>query len=171
VNAKPAVQTFIFEPRIEDERWNNRLADLDDLMTRVFVQASIETGEAGLIDVLFTNDAEMRALNKRWRNLDQATDVLSFPSQGRGEPDQPAPLGDIALGFETVLRDAEAMGRPFEAHVSHLLIHGFLHLLGYDHIEAADAAVMEPLEAKILASLGWPDPYSIGPGADEDRKG
>ena len=71
------------------------------------------------------------------------------------------------MGYDTALQDADAMGRSFEAHVSHLLIHGFLHLLGYDHIEPEDAKVMEPLETEILAGLGWPDPYATGPYAPD----
>jgi len=77
----------------------------------------------------------------------------------------------VAVGYETALRDAEAMQRPFEGHISHLLVHGFLHLLGYDHIEAADATIMEPLEAEILAGLGWPDPYATGPYAGGQEEG
>lgn len=157
-----------FEPRIEDERWRT-LGDVDALVSKVLRHAMNGTGEIGGVEILFTNDAELRDLNKRWRGLDKPTDVLSFPADGPGEPGQPQPLGDIAIAYETALHDAEAMGRPFEAHVSHLLIHGFLHLVGYDHIEPEDAAVMEPLETKLLAGLGWPDPYATGPyaaGAD-----
>jgi probable rRNA maturation factor len=131
----------------------------------VLSAASAETRTDGEICVLFTNDAEMRALNARWRNIDKPTDVLSFPADGPEIPNTPKLLGDIALGYETALHDSETMKRPFESHVSHLLIHGFLHLLGYDHIDPEDAAVMEPLEAKILAGLGWPDPYATGPYA------
>ncbi len=154
------------EPRIADERWSEKLGDVEALLSRALNQVAAVMGESGGVEVLFTDDAEMRALNRQWRGFDKPTDVLSFPSEGPGEPGQPEPLGDLALGFETALHDAEAMGRPFDAHVSHLLIHGFLHLLGYDHIETEDAAVMEPLEARILAGLGWPDPYATGPYAD-----
>jgi len=156
----------MFDTRISDTRWES-FGDLDVLCERALNAASSETGERGAVDILFTNDEEMRQLNSQWRNLDKATDVLSFPSDGPEIPGQPRHLGDIALGLETALRDAEAMKRPFDAHVSHLLIHGFLHLVGYDHIEAEDAAVMEPLETKILGGLGWPDPYATGPYAGE----
>jgi probable rRNA maturation factor len=160
--------------RIADPRWG-ALGDLDALAAGVLGRAAAHTKTAGELAVLFTDDAEMRALNRQWRHLDKPTDVLSFPSDQPEIPGQPQYLGDIALGYETALRDAEMMHRPFEGHVSHLLIHGFLHLLGYDHIETEDAQVMEPLETEILAGLGWPDPYASGPYAGDadahDRAG
>ena len=164
----PALQASTFEARIADDRWSEKLGDVDALVATVLQHAASAMSEQGGVEILFTSDAEMRELNRQWRDLDKPTDVLSFPSEGPGEPGQSEPLGDIALGFETALHDAEAMGRPFEAHVSHLVIHGFLHLLGYDHIEAEDAKIMEPLESRILAGLGWPDPYSTGPYAAND---
>ena len=151
--------------RSEDDRWQAALGDIESLSRNVLLAAFAETGVGGAVSVLFTNDTEMRALNGRWRNIDKATDVLSFPADGPEIPNTPKLLGDIALGFETAFHDSETMKRPFESHVSHLLIHGFLHLLGYDHITPEDAVVMEPLEAKILAGLGWPDPYATGPYA------
>jgi probable rRNA maturation factor len=150
--------------RIADPRWES-LGDVDAFAAHVLALASARMKKGGEIAILMTDDAEMQALNSQWRGKDKPTDVLSFPSDGPEIPGQPQHLGDVALGYETALRDAEAMKRPFEAHVSHLLIHGFLHLLGYDHIETEDAKVMEPLEADILAGLGWPDPYATGPYA------
>lgn len=158
------------EARVSDKRWDKALsAKPAALATRSIIAAMKAVGRTGAVEILFTDDGEMQALNKQWRKLDKPTDVLSFPSDGPEIPGQPRHLGDIALGFETAKHDAEAMNRPFEAHVSHLVIHGFLHLVGYDHIEPEDAAVMEPLETKILATLGWPDPYATGPYAG--RKG
>ncbi len=133
--------------------------------------AARETGEGGVISILLTADAEMQDLNRRWRGLDKPTDVLSFPSDGPVIPGERPHLGDIAMGYETSMRDAEAMKRPFDGHFSHLLIHGFLHLLGYDHITPEDAAIMEPLETSLLAGLGWPDPYATGPYAGEGAEG
>jgi probable rRNA maturation factor len=170
VSSTPPVQLFKFEQRISDERWSEKLGDIDALLASVMIQAASETQTNGGVAILFTDDVEMRQLNKQWLNLDKPTDVLSFPSGGPEIPGEPRHLGDIALGYETALRDAESMNRPFEAHISHLLIHGFLHLLGYDHIEPEDAAVMEPLEIKILAGLGLPDPYATGPYAGEPGK-
>lgn len=150
--------------RVADPRWE-ALGDIDAFAAHVLGRAATHMKTAGEIAIVMTDDAEMHALNRQWRGMDKPTDVLSFPSDGPEIPGQPQYLGDIALGYETSLRDAEAMQRPFEAHASHLLIHGFLHLLGYDHIEPEDAKVMEPLEADILAGLGWPDPYATGPYA------
>lgn len=167
----PPTSTFLFEPRISDGRWSEKLGDVNGLLERVMPRVFFETRATGGVDILFTDDAEMRELNRQWRKLDKPTDVLSFPSDGPDLASQPKHLGDIALGYETAVRDAEAMNRPFEAHVSHLLVHGFLHLLGYDHMAPEDSTVMEPLEIKILASLGWPDPYATGPDAGETGKG
>ncbi len=150
--------------RIADSRWE-ALGDVDALAANVLGRAATRMKTGGELAILFTDDAEMQTLNRQWRGLDKPTDVLSFPSEQPEIPGQPQYLGDIALGYETALRDAETMHRPFAGHISHLLIHGFLHLLGYDHIETKDAQVMEPLEADILASLGWPDPYATGPYA------
>jgi len=123
--------------------------------------------EAYEIAVLGCDDARIAALNGDFRAKPQATNVLSWPSADRaagapgGRPALPAPgeLGDIAIAFETCTREAAAQGKPFAAHVSHLLVHATLHLLGYDHITAQDAALMEGLEVEILATLGVPNPY------------
>ena len=152
--------------RVADRRWES-LGDVDALAAHVLGYAANELKSNGEISILLTDNAEMRALNKQWRGFDKPTDVLSFPSDAPEIPGEPVHLGDIAMGYETAEQDAGAMGRPFEAHVSHLLIHGFLHLLGYDHIQPEDAKVMEPLEATILSGLGWPDPYATGPYAGE----
>lgn len=165
----PALSDLSIDLRIAEPRWE-RLGDVDAFAAHVLSCAAARAGQGGELAILLTDDAEMKALNSQWRGLDKATDVLSFPSDQPEIPGQPQYLGDIALGYETALRDAEAMGRPFEAHAGHLLVHGFLHLLGYDHIEAEDAKVMEPLETEILAGLGWPDPYASGPYAG-DRAG
>jgi probable rRNA maturation factor len=119
------------------------------------------------VSVLLANDATVRKLNADYRGKDRATDVLSFPASGNvleeapGHPAPgPLPLGDIVLALETVQAEAAAVGTPFADHVSHLVVHGCLHLLGYDHQTAADGARMEGLERGILAQLGIPDPYA-----------
>ena len=120
------------------------------------------------VSLVLADDGRMRALNRDHRGRDEATNVLSFPSLAPGGPGRPAAkeasgppllLGDVVLGFETARAEAFAAGKPFAHHLAHLVVHGTLHLLGYDHAKAAEAERMERLEAEILARLGIPDPY------------
>lgn len=161
------LKDLVIDVRISEERWSS-VSDVDALAARAIGGASTRVEQGGEAAILFTNDAEMRSLNKRWRGLDKPTDVLSFPADDPEAPGEAKYLGDIALGYETAMADAQKMGRSADAHISHLLVHGFLHLLGYDHIESEDAVVMERLEAEILGGLGWPDPYASGPYKDAD---
>jgi probable rRNA maturation factor len=114
--------------------------------------------------IMLTDDAGIRTLNSNWRGIDKATNVLSFPAlqpSGRNGPeDAPRILGDIAIAYETTRREADDEQKPFDHHLSHLAVHGFLHLIGYDHEKDDDALAMEALEAEILAQLGIPDPYA-----------
>jgi probable rRNA maturation factor len=110
------------------------------------------------VTVLLADDATLRDLNNRFRGKDRATNVLSFPS-GIGADVRPRPLGDIAIAAETTAREAAEAGKSIEDHLTHLVVHGFLHLLGYDHETAAEAETMESAERAILARLGLPDPY------------
>lgn len=112
------------------------------------------------VSLVFTNDASIREINAQWRSQDKPTNVLSFPAFPLTPGKIPGPmLGDIILAQETLVREAQALGKPFDEHLSHLLVHGFLHLFGYDHMEEDDAERMESLETRILASLGLSDPY------------
>ncbi|EKF44250.1 rRNA maturation RNase YbeY [Nitratireductor indicus] len=123
--------------------------------------AEVEPGEIGPISLLFTGDAAIRVLNNQWRGKDKPTNVLSFPAAQAPVPDlEPVPLGDIILALETVRREADEEGKTFENHLTHLLVHGFLHLLGYDHETDEEAEEMEALEREILQSLAIPDPYA-----------
>ena len=117
-------------------------------------------GEGGDVSLCLTDDDALRALNLRWRGLDKPTNVLSFPSAPPGLPGNPTTLGDIALAYETLVREAEDLGLPLADHYRHLLAHGFLHLVGYDHETDAAAERMEALETRILARLGASDPYA-----------
>jgi probable rRNA maturation factor len=114
------------------------------------------------INILLTTDAAIKRLNRDFRGMDKATNVLSFPASPppRGAAkDAPVLLGDVALAVQTVRREARAQGKSPESHTVHLVAHGVLHLLGYDHMRLKDAKIMEKLECDILASLGYPDPY------------
>lgn len=112
------------------------------------------------VSLLFTDDAAIRSINAEWRSQDKPTNVLSFPAFPVTPGKMPGPmLGDIILAHETLVREAHDLGKPFDEHLTHLLVHGFLHLFGYDHIEDDDAERMESLETRILAGLGLSDPY------------
>jgi probable rRNA maturation factor len=114
---------------------------------------------AAEISVLLTDDEEQRELNAQWRQKDSATNVLSFPQI---EPFGPVRglLGDITLARETLEREAAELGKSLDHHFTHLMVHGFLHILGYDHLDDAEAQEMEGLETRILAGLGIEDPYA-----------
>lgn len=110
------------------------------------------------ISLLLTDDAAQRQLNAQWRQKDSATNVLSFPAiEPFGEV--AGFLGDISMARETMQREAVDLNKSFSDHFTHLLVHGFLHLIGYDHENDTDALVMESLETKILSNLGIADPY------------
>jgi probable rRNA maturation factor len=113
------------------------------------------------VAIVLTDDQSIRALNRQWRGRDEPTNVLSFPARlaerGNGGP---VHVGDIVIAYETTAREAAAEGKPFLHHLSHLAVHGFLHLVGYDHESYDEAETMESLERRILARLGVPDPYA-----------
>jgi probable rRNA maturation factor len=116
------------------------------------------------VAIMLSSDAEVRQLNAKWRGIDNATNVLSFPApEAPGDLEQVEFLGDIALACETVLAEAADQGTTPAHHLQHLVVHGLLHLLGYDHENTDDASEMEALEVEILARLGIADPYA---GAD-----
>ncbi len=115
------------------------------------------------LSVLLTTDGAVRKLNALYRHKDKATNVLSFPALDAGESvprNVPRPLGDVAIAYGVLAKEAKAEGKTVKAHLSHLVVHGVLHLLGYDHDGDKDAATMERLEKKILAGLGIADPYA-----------
>ena len=131
---------------------------------RAIAQAAAVEGTAdpdAEVSVLLCDDAVIAALNARWRGRDEPTNVLSFPAPPGGDGAAPAHLGDIAIACETVIREAQEQGQPVSRHLAHLAVHGFLHLLGYDHGTDDEAERMEQLERDILASLGIPDPYAV----------
>ena len=115
------------------------------------------------VSVMLTHDRAIRVLNHEWRGFDKATNVLSFPAAqapGQGNGAKQPLLGDIVIAYETLAREAKAEHKAFLHHLSHLAVHGFLHLIGYDHVMSRQAETMEALERKILARLGSADPYA-----------
>jgi probable rRNA maturation factor len=143
--------------RIESDLWK-RERDVKALARRAIVEAaSVAARSRCEVAVLLTDDPSIRVINADWRGVDAPTNVLSFPAaQSEGGR---LFLGDIVLGFETIAAEARAEGKPFAHHFAHLCAHGFLHLLGYDHVRKKDAEVMEATERAILRRLLIPDPY------------
>ena len=159
----------------EDARWE--AFGLEALAEPAVRAAFAELGlpEAGFtLCLMGCNDARILELNGDFRGKAKPTNVLSWPSEERGaaegevpdlpepgEADDPESLGDIAMSYDTCAAEAAAAGKPMAGHVTHLIVHGLLHLLGYDHIRAADGDLMEATEVRILARLGLCDPYSV----------
>ena len=112
------------------------------------------------VSLVLADDAMMAAINSQWRNQPKPTNVLSFPAFPLVPGGKPGPmLGDIILARETIEREAADLGKPVDEHITHLIVHGFLHLFGYDHIENSDAEKMEAIETRILTSLDLSYPY------------
>jgi probable rRNA maturation factor len=123
--------------------------------------------EESELAIVLTDDAAIRELNHRWRGRDKPTNVLSFPAHGLVPPGSgPRPLGDVVIAYETMTHEAQEQGLPLTHHLTHLAVHGFLHLLGYDHESDTEAETMEQLERDILARLDVPDPYATREEAD-----
>lgn len=154
----------MIEVEIADAAWTAALPDAEALAAAA-AEAALRTGPdpTGGLAVLLADDAAVRALNARFRAQDKATNVLSFPAP----PNPEGHLGDIALGYGVCAREAGEQGKPLAHHLQHLVAHGVLHLLGYDHMTDDEAEKMEGLERVVLAGIGVPDPYQAG-GRDHD---
>ena len=124
---------------------------------------AVDVGESELA-IMLTDDVGIQTLNRNWRGIDKPTNVLSFPALQPSGPrkagDAPRMLGDIAIAYETTRREADEEQKPFGHHLSHLAVHGFLHLIGHDHEQDHEAEAMESLEREILSQLGIPNPYA-----------
>ena len=141
--------------RVDDEAWQV-IDDLETVCQRALEAGAEVSKTSGEVSLLLCDDEIMAELNATWRGKEGPTDVLSFPAGPEAAPF----LGDISIGFGVASRDAQVSDKSIDQHLSHLLIHGLLHLKGFDHIDDTMAAEMEALEVTALASLGWPDPYS-----------
>ncbi len=133
-----------------DNRWKKYKIDFNKIANA----AAVGAGKNAEASIILTNDAEIHKLNKQYRGFDKPTNVLSF------ETGDSTLLGDIFISFDTVMREARENDKSFEDHAAHMVVHGILHLLGYDHIEDTDADKMESLEIKVLKKLGIANPYS-----------
>lgn len=147
---------------VEDAQWNN-FAALHEMIEHA-VATTLPIDRQGYdVNILLTNDAEMHALNLEWRGMDKPTNVLSFAidPDAPQQPDEAPMLGDLALAYETIAAEAIAQNKNFKDHTTHLIVHGTLHLLGYDHETDSDAAVMEAHEIALLKKLQIADPYTL----------
>lgn len=136
--------------------WSEALKNIDRLCDQAIsaARAAADIEQEAELSIALMNDAAIQALNRDYRSKDVPTNVLSFPAK---HPDM---FGDIALSLETLEREAQGRGITLDAHFTHLVIHGFLHLCGYDHIKDDEAQIMESLEIKALAALDLPSPYA-----------
>ncbi|MFT3690255.1 rRNA maturation RNase YbeY [Paenirhodobacter sp.] len=165
----------LVEITLEDARWQDILPALSERAARAVLEDQGLTPTEFEISLLGCDDARIAVLNADFRGKPMPTNVLSWPSaelaaeaEG-GRPDAPEPflpgeresLGDIAIAWETCLREAEEQEKTLESHVTHLIVHGILHLLGYDHIRDGDAALMEATEVRVLDRMGISDPYEL----------
>ncbi len=153
----------LIDIEVEDERWLDALPDVREIIA-TGIAAALEAArfrDQADVVVLLCDDCEMRALNKEYRQKNAPTNVLSFPAPRsmriKGVLEH---LGDMALGYETCLREAEEQSKSLKNHVMHLAVHGALHLLGYDHLDDTEAEAMEALERDILKSFDIADPYA-----------
>ncbi|HWG78275.1 MAG TPA: rRNA maturation RNase YbeY [Stellaceae bacterium] len=145
--------------------WRERLpvaARLCDEAARAALAGAGGTPDPAELSIVLGDDALVHALNRQWRGQDKPTNVLSFPArEAAPPPGAPRLLGDVVLAFETLIAEAAAQGKPPAHHLCHLVVHGVLHLMGYDHEAAGEATRMEALEVAVLAELGVADPYRV----------
>ena len=143
---------------IEADAWA-AYRDAEDIVRKAIEAAAAFENRPGEVAVMLTDDATIQQLNAQWRDMEKPTNVLSFPASDVSAA-LDHHLGDIAIACETVAREAEAENKAFSDHLAHLAIHGYLHLIGFDHETDNEACRMERLETRILSSLGIADPYT-----------
>lgn len=155
---------------IETDGWPEKQALRDKVLDAVgeaFNELGLEPSPQTCLSLLFTDDEAIRQLNANWRGIDKPTNVLSFPGPEIGDSTEISRvLGDIAFALQTISDEAVVENKPFDHHLTHLIVHGLLHLLGYDHQTDEEAVEMETVETRILARLAIPDPYGMMIGND-----
>lgn len=149
---------------VESPQWEaeaNLEAAIHEAVAAALAAGDLRPMPGAELAVILADDAHVRSLNREWRDQDKPTNVLSFPGAGDDEdPEEVLLLGDVVIAYETVKREAEEAEKPFRHHLAHLVVHGTLHLFGYDHIEPDEAEAMEETERQALARLAIPDPYA-----------
>jgi probable rRNA maturation factor len=146
---------------VRSARWRKRPTAQTTVKRAVLAAAEAVSTPPTELAIVLSDDSAVQALNRDWRGKNAPTNVLSFPAAAPGKARAASPyIGDIVIAYRTVEREAVAEGKPFNHHLAHLTVHGFLHLLGYDHENDRDAKKMERLERKILKRLAIPDPYA-----------
>jgi probable rRNA maturation factor len=150
--------TLPVDIQIASELWGAQ-PQAEQLVRDAIAAAAALAPAEGEVSVVLTDDAAIRSLNREWRGIDKPTNVLSFPAAPtKGGPGHKM-LGDIVIAYETLAQECADEDRLFQHHLAHLTVHGFLHLIGYDHQTDSDSDAMETLESKIMAAMKMPDPY------------
>jgi probable rRNA maturation factor len=146
---------------VRSARWRKRPAARNVVKSAVLAAAKAVSTRPVELAIVLSDDSAIRSLNRQWRGKNAPTNVLSFPAVTAGKGRSAPPyVGDVVIAYQTTAREAAAEGKPFNHHLAHLAIHGFLHLLGYDHENDRDAEAMERLERRILKRIGVADPYA-----------
>ena len=165
---KSRTESVKLEVIVRSALWQKRRTAKAVIKKAISAAAKAASTQPAELAIVLSNDSGIQALNRDWRGKDQPTNVLSFPAapvqsarKRSGKSPVPSPyIGDIVIAYQTTAREAVAEGKPFDHHLAHLAVHGFLHLLGYDHETDRDAEKMERLERRILGRLAIPDPYA-----------
>jgi probable rRNA maturation factor len=172
-SARNRAEPVKLEIAVHSKLWQKQRTAQSIVRKAVLAAAKAASTPGAELAIVLDNDSAIKALNRDWRGKNAATNVLSFPAAPTspaakgGKSARPAPyIGDIVIAYQTTAREAVAEGKPFSHHLAHLAIHGFLHLLGYDHENDRDAEKMERLERRILGRLAVPDPYAPRPTAN-----
>ena len=160
---RPAPGRRASSPQIDIQKqsplWNAQPLAEEIVRDAITAAASTLSTTDSEVSIVLTDDSTMAVLNRDWRGIDGPTNVLSFPASGHGGNEGSRLLGDIVIAYETLVRECDDEHREFLHHLAHLAVHGFLHLLGYDHQTDAQAEEMEGLESKIMTRMNMPDPY------------
>lgn len=170
LKAKPAPKARKTPPavdiQVQSPLWDAQPLAEQAVRDAIATSAALSTS-GGEVSILLTDDSAVRVLNHEWRGIDKATNVLSFPAPETMSNGATGILGDIVIAYETLQRECADEDRDFLHHLTHLTVHGYLHLVGYDHQNDAEAAEMEALESKIMTRMQLPDPWQ---DRDQDRE-